>query len=536
VSPIAGPDNGLGLSDGARSLLNAFIDISSDLDLHSVLDRIVASACELTNARYGALGVVGERGGLSEFVTRGIPPEQHALIGELPRGRGLLGELIEHPQPLRLDHLQSHPSSFGFPPHHPPMTSFLGVPIRIRGTVFGNMYLTEKVDGAPFTELDELLVQALATAAGFVIENARDFSLSERRRQWLEASVRINATLQPPIPLAAALRQIAMTARSVTGGSAVAIVRREDSDHYRVAAADGPEVQSASALADRLHQEILLCEQTSEGVTVTDGAEGTVVLVPLKAHLAASGVLLVLLERGRGFLEGEEKELLTSFADQASLALDRAHALAAGEELAVVSDRERIARDLHDLVIQQLFATGLMLQGVGRITDDPAVIDRIQQAVTDLDDTIRDIRSTIFALKNRGQRSLREDALGLVQEYVPVLGYTPALRTVGPIDTLVPEALGAHLLAVVREALSNVARHARGSRTTVDIQVSEDEVLLRVVDDGAGLSVERRESGLLNVRRRAHELGGTVVLLPTVPRGTTLEWRVPLHRSAAAPQ
>jgi signal transduction histidine kinase len=531
VSPIAGPDNGLGLPDGARALLNAFIDISSDLDLHSVLDRIVASACELTSAQYGALGVIGSTGGLSDFITRGIPPELHAQIGELPRGRGLLGELIEHPQPLRLERLQEHPSSFGFPAHHPPMTSFLGVPIRIRGTVFGNMYLTEKVGGAPFTEQDELLVQALATAAGFVIENARAFTLSERRRQWLEASVRINATLQPPIQLAAALRQIAITARSVTRASAVAILRREDSDHYRVAAADGPDVQAAAGLADRLRREILHCEQTSEEASVTDGAEGTVVLVPLRAHLAASGVLLVLLERGRGFLESEDRELLISFADQASLALDRAQALASREELAVVSDRERIARDLHDLVIQQLFATGLMLQGARRRTDDPALTERIDQAVTDLDDTIRDIRSTIFALQNRGQWSLRDDARSLVQEYVPVLGFTPALRTVGPVDTLVPEALGVHLLAVLREALSNVARHARGSRTTVDLQVSEDEVLLRVIDDGVGMSDERRESGLLNVRRRAHELGGTVVLLPTVPHGTTVEWRIPLPRT-----
>jgi signal transduction histidine kinase len=524
-----GSDSGLDLSRGARALLDAFVDISSDLDLRSVLDRIVAAACELTGAQYGALGVIGSAGGLSQFVTRGIPDELHARIGDLPRGRGLLGELIDRPQPLRLEHLQDHPSSFGFPAHHPPMTSFLGVPIRIRGTVFGNMYLTEKVDGAPFTEEDELLIQALATAAGFVIENARAFTLSERRRQWLEASVRINATLQPPIQLAAALRQIAITARGVTGASAAAVLRREDSDDYRVAAADGPEARSAAGLADRLRSDVLRCEEHAEEATVTDGAEGTVVLVPLKAHLAAGGVLLVLLQRGRGFLEAEERELLISFADQASLALDRAHALSAREELAVISDRERIARDLHDVVIQQLFATGLMLQGVRRLTDDQAVNDRIGRVVTDLDDTIRAIRSTIFALKGTERWSLRAAAHSLVQEYVPVLRFTPALRMVGPVDTLVPETLGVHLLAVLREALSNVARHALATATTVDIQASEDEVLLRVVDDGVGLSIERQESGLLNVRRRAHELGGTVVLPMTLPHGTSLEWRVPIR-------
>ncbi|MEP6816739.1 MAG: GAF domain-containing protein [Marmoricola sp.] len=528
MTPIAGPGNKLGLSSGARALLNAFIDISSDLDMHSVLDRIVASACELTGARYGALGVIGSNGELSDFITRGISPELHAQIGELPRGRGLLYQLIEHPEPLRLKHLQRHPSSYGFPPNHPPMTTFLGVPVRIRGTVFGNLYLTEKAEAAEFTEQDALLVQALATAAGFVVENARAFALSERRRQWLEASVRIGETLQPPIQLTQALRQIAIAARSVTSASAVAILQREDSDHYLVSAVDGAEAQRAPDLVDRLHDAIVRCEQTKEEVMVTDGSERTVVLVPLQAHLAASGVLLVLLERGRGFLEGEEKELLISFADQASLALDRAQAVSDREELAVVSDRDRIARDLHDLVIQQLFATGLQLQGVSRLTTEKAVTDRIDQAVTDLDGTIRDIRTTIFELQTGPQQSLRAEARSLVKGYVPVLGFTPTLRTVGPVDTLVSETLGSHLLAVLREALSNVARHALASQAAVDIQVSADEVLLRVVDDGTGLPQDRRESGLRNVRRRALELGGGVRLRPTEPHGTTMEWRVPL--------
>lgn len=530
MSPTAATGNPLGLSSAARALLNAFIDIGSDLDLHSVLDRIVAAACELTDARYGALGVIGKDGELSDFVTRGISRELHERIGELPRGRGLLGELIEHPQPLRLERLQDHPSSFGFPVHHPPMTSFLGVPVHIRGTVFGNLYLTEKAEGAPFSEQDELRVQALATAAGFAIENARDFALSERRRQWLEASVRINETLQPPIRLDAALRQITIATRRITGASAVAILWREDSDKYRIAAADGPEAHRAEGLAARLHEEILRCEELSEEATVGDSSGGRVVLVPLQAHLAASGVLLVLLESARGLLEAEERQLLGSFADQASFALDQAQAVADREELAVVSDRDRIARDLHDLVIQQLFATGLQLQGVRRLTSEKAVTDRIDQAVADLDGTIRDIRTTIFELQSGARDSLRAQARALVKEYVPVLGFTPALRTVGPVDTLVAESLGSHLVAVLREALSNVARHALADSAAVDIQVSEHEVLLRVVDDGTGVPDERQESGLRNVRRRAHELGGTVWLRRTQPHGTTMEWRVPLSR------
>ncbi|MCW2781521.1 MAG: dosT [Marmoricola sp.] len=525
-----GPGTGLGLPVRARALLNAFIAISTDLDMHSVLDRIVASACDLTDAQYGALGVIGNDGQLSDFVTRGITPEVHAQIGDLPRGRGLLRQLIDHPEPLRLEHLQNHPSSFGFPDNHPPMTSFLGVPVRIRGTVFGNLYLTEKIGSEAFSEQDELLVQALAAAAGFVIENARAFALSERRRQWLEASVRISETLQPPIQLGRALTQIAIATRTVTGADAVAILQREDTDSYRVTAVDGSNASQAPAIADRLQAAILRCDQQGEEVVVTDGSERTVVLVPLRAHLAASGVLLVLLEGGRGFLDAEERELLTSFADQASLALDRAEAVADREELAVVSDRDRIARDLHDLVIQQLFATGLQLQATRRLAVSDEVTKRIDQAVTDLDGTIRDIRTTIFELQHRTQQSLRADVRELVNEYIPVLGFTPALRTVGPVDNLVPEALGAHLVAVLREAMSNVARHALASRAGVDIQVSGTDVLLRVVDDGIGIPDDRRESGLRNVRRRAHELGGTVWLRQTEPHGTTMEWRVPLPR------
>ncbi|MCW2757413.1 MAG: hypothetical protein JWO46_1159, partial [Nocardioidaceae bacterium] len=335
----------LGLPTGARDLLNAFIDISSDLDMHSELERIVESACELTDARYGALGVIGSDGELADFITRGISPEVHEAIGELPRGRGLLRQVMEHPQPLRLSRLQDHASSYGFPANHPPMSSFLGVPVRIRGTVFGNLYLTEKAGGAAFSEEDELLVQALATAAGFVIENAQAFTLSERRRQWLEASVRISETLQPPIELAEALQQIVIAARNVTRASAVAVVQRRDDDRYQVSAIDGPAADHAREVAARLAGSILRCDTSAKEEVMTDGPESTVALVPLRAHLASSGVLLVLLDDGRGKLAGEERELLVSFADQASLALDRAQAIVDRSELALVSDRDRIARD-----------------------------------------------------------------------------------------------------------------------------------------------------------------------------------------------
>jgi signal transduction histidine kinase len=514
----------LGLPGNARALLDAVVAISSDLDLHSVLNRIVESACRITQARYGALGVLDAGGqGLADFVTHGLTEEEHRAIGDLPRGRGILGLLIAHPEAVRLAHLAEHPASFGFPAHHPPMDSFLGVPVRIRGTVFGNLYLTEKQGGSSFTEQDEMLVQVLATAAGFVIDNARAYAQSERRRLWLEASVQLTEALQPPIEMDEALRQIAVGARRVVRAAAVALLLRRDVE-AEVVAADGAEVARISDLVADLAVRIADAEQDREVVVVPHPEHGTVVVVPLRAQIAPGGVLLVALGDARPGLEAEEVDLLASLADQASLALDRAEALADREELALVADRDRIARDLHDLVIQRLFATGLQLQGASRITMSDELRERLDSAVLDLDTTIRDIRSTIFELQRVGERSLRADLRDLAREYVPVLGFTPLVRTTGPVDTAVGDELGKQLLAVLREALSNVARHAEASAAVVEVEVTQDRVLLSVTDNGKGIPAERRESGLRNVRRRAADHGGAVRLLGEEPHGTRLEW------------
>ena len=526
---VQSPGEALDLPRDARALLDAVVAISSDLDLHSVLYRIVVSACELTGARYGALGVIGHGGGLSDFVTHGVSQEQHRAIGDLPRGHGILGLLIDHPEPIRLSHIADHPQSYGFPPNHPPMESFLGVPVRIRGTVFGNLYLTEKAGGGDFTEADERLVEALASAAGFVIENARDYAQSERRRQWLEASAQVNDALQPPVRLDDALRQIAIGARRISGASAVAVVRRSADGGHDVAAWDGQRRDEVDRLVADHEQEFADAEDEATVVVIPQGSEQTVVLVPLRAHLASDGVLLVMLEAGRGSLEADEAELLSSFADQASLALDRAQAVSDREELMLVSDRDRIARDLHDLVIQRLFATGLQLQGARRIAVSDEVADRIDSAVADLDVTIRDIRSTIFELQHGHALSLRADVRGLVKEYVPVLGFTPMVRTSGPLDTAVPISVAEQLVAVLREALSNVARHAEADAAVVEVEARPGEVMLRVADNGRGLPAERYESGLRNARRRAADNGGQLRLLNEEPHGTVLEWTVPLR-------
>lgn len=522
--PPSTPPTDLGAD--ARALLDAVTAISSDLDLTSVLTRIVESATSLTGARYGALGVLGPHGGLVEFITTGVDRRTRELIGDLPHGRGILGVIIDEPSGLRLGDLSAHPSSVGFPPHHPPMTSFLGMPVRIRGTVFGNLYLTEKAGGGAFSDADEALLEELARTAGYVISNARAFALSERRRQWLEASSDLSALLQPPVDVATALDQIVSTARGVSGASAVALWSSLGREQDTVSFAPGAD----RALAQRVLAETRAGFAASlDGAVVTKRVDGVpVVVVPLRSHLSPVMALAAVTPRDSRLLDVEDRQLFAGFADQVALSLDRTQALTDRQELALISDRERIARDLHDIVIQRLFATGLQLQGLAAMVGDAGATERIDAAVGDLDDTIKAIRGTIFELQDRRTGSLRAAVRDLVKEYVPVLGFTPTVRTSGPLDTAVPTELAPQLLAVLREAVSNVARHALADDCQVDVTVSADRLELRVADDGVGIAGEVSESGLRNARRRADDLGGTLDVSSSGDRGTVLVWRVPL--------
>ena len=520
------PDPDPALGADARSLLDAVTAISSDLDLDLALTRIVEAATALTDARYGALGVLGDDGALVEFVTTGIDERTRGLIGDLPRGRGILGVIIEDPSGLRLADLSAHPASVGFPPNHPPMRSFLGMPVRIRGTVFGNLYLTEKSGGGPFTDIDEALVEALARTAGYVISNARSFTLSERRRQWLEASAELAELLQPPVDLATALDQIVSTARQVSGSRAVALWSSLGPEHDTVSVASDADAERVQQLLDGARG--LVVEPGSPVATTrVDGVP--LVVVPLRSHLAPVTALVAVAQPDSGLLDVQDRDLFAGFADQVALSLDRTQALADRQELAVISDRERIARDLHDIVIQRLFATGLQLQGVAAMAGDGAVTERLDRSVADLDDTIKAIRGTIFELQDRRGDSLRAAVRSLVKEYVPVLGFTPVVRTSGPVDTAVTPELGSQLLAVLREAVSNVARHALADAAEVDVVASAERLELRVADDGVGLPEEVSESGLRNARRRAADLGGTLEVSQVGDRGTVLVWRVPLR-------
>ncbi len=501
------------------------VAISTDLDLHRVLSRIVESACELTQAKYGALGVLQHDGGLHDFVVHGIDPSLREVIGDLPHGRGILGVVINEPHPLRLDDLGRHPSSYGFPPGHPPMKTFLGVPIDVHGTIFGNLYLTEKAGGAGFTDADEEAVIALASAAGYVIGNARTYGLSERRRQWLEATGRLSDALQPPISADRAFTEVTRIFRSVAGARAAAVVRfTEHGPHLE--AADGPEAQTLEQVVSALPRSD---RQPGEVLRISgNGRARWAVLLPMRSALSESATLLATFDSDEQLRDAQEQQLMQSFADHIGLTLDRASAVDDRAELAVLSDRDRIARDLHDHVIQRLFATGMRLQGLQMLAERPEFSDGIDRAVDDIDRTIKDIRGSIFELQSRKGASLRGDVRKLVKEYSPALGFTPDVRTTGPVDTAVPDTIQVELLAVVREALSNTAKHAHAASAAVELDVTEEEVCVRVSDDGVGLPADRHESGLRNARARAAARGGSFALGPNEPRGTVLSWRVPL--------
>ena len=494
--PLAPDVEGLPLA--SQVLLRAVMAIGSDLDLHHVLDRIVVSACELTGAQYGALGVIGDDGQLSDFVTHGIDDELRTLIGDLPRGRGILGQLIQHPEPLRLARLarlQEHPASYGFPEHHPPMTSFLGVPVRIRGTVFGNLSLTEKAGAATFSEQDEVLVQALASAAGFVIENARAYALSERQRTWLEASARLTDALQPPVGLSDALAEVAAGVRTVSQAAAVGVLRHSDGEPCETLIADGRDAAMLPDLVEQYADEVTRAAAGEQPDQVSLEPSRTLLVLPLPARLSTGLVLVVVLDARMALSPSLSGELL------------------------------------HEVVILRLFATGLSLLGLRITISSPGGGERIDRAVDDLDTTIRDIRTTIFELNRRSHDSVRQAVHNLAAEYAPVLGFSPVVRADGPVDTVTDAVLAEQLLTVLREALSNTARHAHASSVTVEIEADAAEVVLRVTDDGVGLPEERSESGLANMRRRAEGAGGEIRLEPATPHGTRLEWRVPLDGS-----
>jgi two-component system, NarL family, sensor histidine kinase DevS len=496
--------------DRVHGLLEAIVSIGGDLELETVLRRIIEAASTLVDARYGALGVIGEDDRLVQFITTGVTQEQIDALEHWPHGLGILGLLIKDPRPLRLADLTGHPESYGFPENHPPMRRFLGVPIRVRGEVFGNLYLTEKTDGEEFDDDDQNIVSALATAAGVAIENARLYQEARRRERWLEASAEVSTALLSGTETGDVLHLVVRRAREICDAD-VATVALAVADGLEVRAVDGDGPPLDDAAARRVHR-------TGDSLASPAG-----LVVPL----AARGVLSV---TGRRPFPAPVLRLLETFAAQAAIALELAERRRDTERLVVLEDRDRIAKDLHDTVIQRLFAIAMTLMSAIKITQKPDVASRVQRAVDDLDDTIRQIRSTIFALQSSGEdeATLRSRLLDVVDDGGESLGFAPGVRLDGLLDTVVDEETGDHLVAVLREALSNAARHAHATRVDVTVAAGPDDLLLRVADDGVGLPEGGRRSGLANLADRARRLGGTFSARPGDAGGTVLEWRVPL--------
>ncbi|MGW3729119.1 sensor histidine kinase [Streptomyces sp. F001] len=535
--------------DRVHTLLDAVLSIGTELDLDVVLRRITESAVTLVDARYGALGVLGEEGKIRQFITVGVDESTIEAIGHYPEGKGILGLLIREPEPLRLSALGRHPDSVGFPEGHPPMTTFLGAPVRVRDQVFGNLYLTDKRGGAEFDDDDEAVLRTLAAAAGVAIDNARLYEDSRRREQWLAASSELTRSLLSGTDPDRVLHQIAATVRALSGADLVTLaVPLDGGDELVIEAAEGEGAELVRGLVLPTATLAAKVYQSNERITSTALSEepqagggsaakidlGPGFLLPLGGGEDVRGVLQVAnLAGGTEFSEAT-MSMISGFADQAALALEIAEHRREAEHLMVLSDRDRIARDLHDLAIQRLFASGLTLNSVlGRIADRPQVAERVQRVVDDLDDTIKTVRGTIYALRERdradGRGGLRGKLLAETDQAAAVLGFTPALRMTGLLDTDVPAGHAEHLLAVVRETLSNAARHAHATSVEVTAETDGSRLHLRVADNGRGIDpAVTRRSGLDNLRLRATDLGGSFTLTPNEPTGTIVEWTVPL--------
>ena len=530
-----------------RLLLDAVVTMAADLSLDGVLQRIVGIAGELVDARYAALGVLSEAPDrrLRTFVHHGMPEDLVAEIGHLPQGHGVLGLLIDHPQPLRLHDINEHPSAFGFPDHHPPMSSFLGVPVRIRDKVFGNLYLTEKEGGADFTGADEEIVVALAAAAGVAIENARLYDEASRRQRWLAATAEITALLTAGDPSVDTLQTIADRAREVAGADVAWIMAGQDRASLVLRATSGAQADPEAMRSLPLERSLAgVVVETKAPVVVDDIASdpraldvsrvfgwpslGPAVVVPLRSGEQVDGALALAWSRERAEdYYSLDPALPASFAEHVTLALQIVRAREDRQRLAMLEDRDRIGRELHDVVIQRLFAVGLGLQGTSRLADRPDVSARLDQAVDDLDATIMDIRRSIFALASTdASHDIQAEVSRLVDRAAGTLKFRPVLRFEGPVRTLVGSDLAPDLLAVLGEALSNASRHADARSVEVLVNAG-DEIVLRVADDGRGLDAKVHESGLRNMRERAERRGGTMVVESAPGEGTTLTWSVP---------
>ena len=532
-----------------RGLLAANQSIVGDLALGTVLRRVVEAARELVGAKYGALGVIAPDGtGLEQFIHVGLEPDEVAAIGQLPEGKGLLGALIDDPKPIRLREISEDSRSVGFPENHPPMRGFIGVPIRVRDKVFGNLYLAG-ISKGEFSEEDEELVSSLAASAGIAIENARLFEVARHRQEWLQASTDVTRELMQPEP-ENSLRVIAQYLHDLADADIVTVA---------VPSADGKELRLSVAVgetADQLTDTSYPMENTFSQLVLKTGEAmlienlepayaaggrvihlssqvdvGAVMVLPLMTSSGPRGSLVAGRLRGRRGFTQEDLSMAATFANHASLALELADARRDQQRVVLLEDRARIARDLHDHVIQQLFAAGMTVQGVSAGLAGRPDSDLLEKVVDHIDEAIRQIRTSIFQLRPHALSgsSIRAAVLSVVAEITPSLGFDPKIRFDGPVDAVSDDALAEDVIAVVRELLSNVAKHAHASTADLAMHANTSVFTVTIVDDGRGVGEAARSSGLDNLRERAEARAGRFSVEPgPAGSGTAATWTVPL--------
>jgi len=534
-------------ADRKDALLEAGLTLASELSLPIVLQRIVDLAVQVTDARYGALGVIGGDGTLVEFVTTGISARRRKEIGALPRGRGVLGYLISHPKPLRLANLAKHPKSSGFPPHHPPMKSFLGAPVLAMGKVYGNIYLAEKRSAPAFSDEDELSLVVLATQAGVAVANASLYEEMRLRERWLDSLHDITSEILAGADADSSLPRIAEDARALANADTAIIVNSSPvPGQLTVAVAVGersagleglmlPAQRSISGEVMATGKPLVFADAAAERKAhqplIHAANIGPAIFVPLRAHDAAMGTLMVGNQRGGRVFEERLVRLVETFANQASVAIEYGRAQADQRRLSVMEDRERIARELHDGIIQSLFAVGMKLQSTALMAGSPEVTSRVEGAVGELDRVIRDLRNYIFGLRPGilADRQL-DQALHLLGQEVQERS---RVRVTVDVDPAAAAALGSQsheIVQMTREALSNVVRHSSAGHATIGLHSNGASAILTIEDDGSGFNARATSSGngLRNIRGRASALGGTFAVSSRKGRGARLRITVPV--------
>lgn len=535
------------IRDRKDMLLEAGLTLASELSLPIVLQRIVDLAAQVTDARYGALGVIGDNGTLVEFVTTGISAKERRAIGALPTGRGVLGLLIHDPKPVRLSNIAEHPVSVGFPASHPPMHSFLGSPVQAMGRVFGNIYLAEKRNANEFSKDDEESLIVLATQAGVAIANASLYEEVRSREQWLNALRDITSRVLGGEEEAPLLESIAEHARQVAGADAATIVSVSDIPGELVVAA------AVGARASEMRGQTLPAEgsisgavmQNGQSLSIDDvsadprafqpivrlGRHGPAVFVPLRVPGGAAGTLMVTRLKGSPSFDGRRVQLVETLADQASVAIEYGRAQTELRRLGLMEERERIAKELHDGIIQSLFAVGMGLQGTALMARSPDVTGRIETAVDELDKVIRDLRNYIFGLRP-GILADRQ-----LDQALRVLGEEMQSRSGATVDVDLDAALAASLsgrsaeiIQLTREAFSNVARHSQATRASLRLARRGSDAVLLLEDNGVGFdtSSDSKGFGMANMRARAEGLGGTLDVKSETGKGTTLRITFPI--------